>query len=114
MRKLQYSVHQAIASQMLSRFGTQYSDIAFKPKLILFVCYVSSWQGVPHLRDIFYRMGFEDAEIVALSGAHTLGGCHADRSGFQGEWTAHPKRFTNEYFKVCRQALCVGNNFIEL
>ena len=26
-----------------------------------------------HLRDIFYRMGFDDREIVALSGAHTLG-----------------------------------------
>jgi cytochrome c peroxidase len=25
-----------------------------------------------HLRDIFYRMGFDDREIVALSGAHTL------------------------------------------
>ena len=26
-----------------------------------------------HLRDIFYRMGFNDREIVALSGAHVLG-----------------------------------------
>ena len=26
-----------------------------------------------HLRAIFYRMGFSDREIVALSGAHTLG-----------------------------------------
>ena len=26
-----------------------------------------------HLRSIFYRMGFSDREIVALSGAHTLG-----------------------------------------
>ncbi len=26
-----------------------------------------------HLRNIFYRMGFDDAEIVALSGAHTIG-----------------------------------------
>ena len=24
--------------------------------------------------EIFYRMGFNDEEIVALSGAHTLGG----------------------------------------
>eukprot|EP00965_Chrysotila_dentata_P064914 2151830-Pleurochrysis_carterae.AAC.2 len=25
-------------------------------------------KGAPHLRDIFYRMGFNDQEIVALSG----------------------------------------------
>ena len=29
-----------------------------------------------HLRNIFYRMGFDDQEIVALSGAHALGRCH--------------------------------------
>ncbi|CAN0392081.1 unnamed protein product, partial [Hapterophycus canaliculatus] len=27
------------------------------------------------LRDVFYRMGFDDREIVALSGAHALGRC---------------------------------------
>jgi cytochrome c peroxidase len=37
-----------------------------------------------HLRDVFHRMGFNDKEIVALSGAHSLGRCHADRSGFVG------------------------------
>lgn len=37
-----------------------------------------------HLRQIFYRMGFNDQEIVALSGAHALGRCHTDRSGFDG------------------------------
>lgn len=26
-----------------------------------------------HLRKVFYRMGLNDEEIVALSGAHTLG-----------------------------------------
>lgn len=39
-----------------------------------------------HLRYIFYRMGFNDQEIVALSGAHALGRCHKDRSGFDGPW----------------------------
>lgn len=29
-----------------------------------------------HLRTIFNRMGFNDQEIVALSGAHALGRCH--------------------------------------
>jgi len=41
-------------------------------------------KGSRHLRDIFYRMGFNDQEIVALSGAHALGRCHSDRSGFKG------------------------------
>lgn len=36
------------------------------------------------LRSIFYRMGFNDQEIVALSGAHALGRCHADYSGYVG------------------------------
>ncbi|KAG8087721.1 hypothetical protein GUJ93_ZPchr0010g7604 [Zizania palustris] len=29
-------------------------------------------KGAPHLRDIFYRMGLTDKDIVALSGGHTL------------------------------------------
>lgn len=28
--------------------------------------------GVPHLKDVFYRMGLSDKDIVALSGGHTL------------------------------------------
>ncbi|ETO26381.1 ascorbate peroxidase [Reticulomyxa filosa] len=52
-----------------------------------------------HLRDVFYRMGFSDREIVALSGAHTMGRCHADRSGFEGPWTADPLKFDNTYFQ---------------
>lgn len=52
-----------------------------------------------HIRDIFYRMGFNDQEIVALIGAHALGRCHADRSGFEGPWTNAPTTFSNLYFK---------------
>lgn len=54
---------------------------------------------MPHLRDIFHRMGFNDAEIVTLSGAHTLGAAHKDRSGFEGYWTSNPLEFDNAYFK---------------
>ena len=39
-----------------------------------------------------------DKEIVALSGAHTLGRCHTDRSGFSGPWTFAPTTFANAYF----------------
>eukprot|EP00884_Botryococcus_braunii_P006619 jgi/Botrbrau1/15959/Bobra.0340s0007.1 len=51
-----------------------------------------------HIRDIFNRMGFNDQEIVALSGAHTLGRCHADRSGYVNPWTNAPTTFSNLYF----------------
>ncbi|ORY87572.1 heme peroxidase [Protomyces lactucae-debilis] len=53
-----------------------------------------------HLRNIFYRMGFNDEEIVALSGAHALGRCHDDRSGFKGPWTFSPTALTNDYYKL--------------
>ncbi|KAJ9127843.1 hypothetical protein QFC24_000127 [Naganishia onofrii] len=56
--------------------------------------------GASHLRDVFGRMGYSDQEIVALSGAHTLGRCHADRSGFDGPWVVNPTRFSNQYFKL--------------
>ena len=43
-----------------------------------------------HLRTIFGRMGFNDQQIVALSGAHALGRCHPDASGYSGPWTPTP------------------------
>ena len=43
-------------------------------------------------------MGLTDQEIVVLSGAHAVGSCHADRSGFIGPWTADPLTFSNAYF----------------
>jgi len=52
-----------------------------------------------HLRYIFNRMGFNDQEIVALSGAHGLGACHTDRSGYWGPWTRAPTTISSEYFR---------------
>jgi len=54
--------------------------------------------GQDHIRNVFYRMGFNDREIVALLGAHAIGRCHTDRSGYDGPWTASPTIFSNDFF----------------
>ena len=38
--------------------------------------------------------------IVALSGAHAVGRCHTDRSGYWGPWTYSETTFSNEYFRL--------------
>ena len=43
---------------------------------------------------------FNDQEIVALAGAHALGRCHTDRSGFDGPWTFSPTTFTNAFYSL--------------
>ena len=39
---------------------------------------------IGHVRDVFHRMGFSDRDIVALLGAHALGRCHTNASGYWG------------------------------
>jgi cytochrome c peroxidase len=55
-------------------------------------------KGAPHVREVFYRMGFNDQEIVALIGAHVLGRMHTNRSGYDGPWTRSPTTFSNDFF----------------
>jgi cytochrome c peroxidase len=45
-------------------------------------------------------MGFNDQEIVALTGAHALGRCHKDRSGYDGPWTFSPTMLTNDFYQL--------------
>ena len=54
--------------------------------------------------DVFYRMGFDDREIVALSGAHNLGRCHPDASGYSGPWSPTPNLLSNSYYNLLLKA----------
>ncbi|KAJ6805772.1 putative L-ascorbate peroxidase 6, chloroplastic [Iris pallida] len=72
-----------------------------------------------HLREVFYRMGLNDKEIVALSGAHTLGRARPERSGWGKpetkytkdgpgapggqSWTVKWLKFDNSYFKDIKE-----------
>jgi len=55
-------------------------------------------KGPVHVREIFSRMGFSDQEMVALIGAHAVGRCHKDRSGYDGPWTNSPTVFSNDFY----------------
>lgn len=81
-----------------------------------------SKDAASHLRAIFHRMGMTDGEIVALSGAHTIGRARTSRSGFgvamtkytadaaKGtpggtSWTPEFLTFDNSYFTEVKKAV---------
>ncbi|CAL5378161.1 unnamed protein product [Camellia sinensis] len=80
--------------QMLLKVFKFYSDISAGVLDCSVIYYRNTREvfklRVPHLRDIFHRMGLSDKDIVALSGGHTLGRAHPERSGFDGPWTKEP------------------------
>lgn len=57
-------------------------------------------KGHQHILTTFDRMGFSTKETVALCGAHGLGRCHKHYSGWDGQWTRQPTRFSNAFFVV--------------
>jgi L-ascorbate peroxidase len=88
-----------------------------------------------HLKKVFYRMGLDNVDIVALSGAHTFGRAYKDRSG-EGQaqtkytdgtfaqpladgtvttsytpggssWTPHFLLFDNSYFHITQEQVQV-------
>lgn len=40
------------------------------------------------------------SRFFLLTGAHAMGRCHTDRSGYWGPWTNAENTFSNEYFRL--------------
>jgi cytochrome c peroxidase len=56
---------------------------------------------IVHIRDVFKRLGFtEDKDMVALCGAHALGRCHTDASGYWGPWNFSENTMSTEYYRL--------------
>lgn len=55
---------------------------------------------IDHIKVLFGRIGgLSYRHIVALFGAHSVGRCHEEVSGYSGSWTSDENTFNNEYFK---------------
>lgn len=48
----------------------------------------------------FGAFGMTATQVVAILGAHSMGRCQAQNSGFEGGWTQHQSSFSNEYFQL--------------
>ena len=60
----------------------------------------ASQMDADNLRQVFGRMGFDDQEIVVLSGAHAVGRCHPEISGYDGPWQFKEDKFDNSYYRL--------------
>lgn len=60
---------------------------------------VKGWRALAgNIRRRFYRMGFNDQEIVALvCGGHVFGRTHVKNTGYAGAWVENPLEFSNEF-----------------
>eukprot|EP00798_Chlamydomonas_sp_ICE-L_P010554 gene10554-12206_t len=98
------------AIDIIEPVKAKFPDVSYSD---LFQCF--PWRS---LEEIFYRMGLDDKEIVALSGGHTLGRARPDRSGWGKaetkytkdgpgnpggqSWTPDWLVFNNSYFTVMK------------
>jgi cytochrome c peroxidase len=58
-------------------------------------------EDVSHIKAVFGRIGgLTHKETVALIGAHAVGRCHTEASGYWGPWTNAETTFSNEYFRL--------------
>ncbi len=62
-----------------------------------------------HIRNVFYRMGFDNREIVALCGAHTIGRAFSDRSGV----TEHPSGYKGATPYTCATSITAREGSID-
>ena len=71
----------------------------------------SAERGVGEItRALQTRMGLDDAEAVALIGAHTLGAASVQRSGYDSYWKDRPDLFDITYYKVLLVNAWTRNN----
>ena len=52
------------------------------------------------LHHSFSSLSLTSREMVAVTGAHSLGRCHRALSGYDGQWTHRPHRFTADFFRL--------------
>lgn len=56
-----------------------------------------------YVRNLFAGKGLTERETVALIGAHAMGRCHTQASGYDGPWTFSPTLFTNDFYELLLQ-----------
>lgn len=56
-------------------------------------------------RQMFKRIGMNDQELVALLGAHCVGGARPQNSHYDGVWTDTPLMWSNKFYKFLLQKI---------